>query len=57
MNPGTQPKSNPLVRQITVTKAGQQVPLYILTDPWGSPTDTAWAVSRPSPPSPPAPKT
>ena len=37
MNPGTQPKSNPLVRQITVTKAGQQVPLYILTDPWGSP--------------------
>ena len=37
MNPGTQPKSNPLVRQIHRDQAGQQVPLYILTDPWGSP--------------------
>lgn len=38
LNPGTQPKSNPTVRQISVrSKGGEPVTLYILTDPWGSP--------------------
>lgn len=38
LNPGTQPKSNPTVREIHVKdKGGEQVTLYILTDPWGSP--------------------
>lgn len=38
LNPSNQPKSNPTVRQINVTnKAGEQVSLYILSDPWGAP--------------------
>lgn len=38
MNPATQPKSNPTVREINVKdKSGELVTLYILADPWGSP--------------------
>ena len=38
LNPSTQPKSNPTVREVHVkSKDGRPVTLYILADPWGSP--------------------
>lgn len=38
LNPSSQPKNNPTVREIHVTnKEGKQCSLYILADPWGSP--------------------
>ena len=38
LNPATQPKSNPTVREVHVkSKDGRPVTLYILADPWGSP--------------------
>lgn len=58
LNPSTQPKSNPTVREVHVkSKDGRPVTLIFLRIHGVPPTATAWAASSPSPPEPTGPET